>query len=470
MWKLKKYSKKVAFIDNEKPYYYRDLIYFCNQFKKKLSKQKNLILILSDNTIGALVGYISFIKLKKVPIILDGDTNLNILKKNINNYDPEYVWISKEKKGQFFLNNYQLIMEILNFKLLKKKKIEKENILNSKLCLLASTSGSTGSPKFVRQSYINIKSNIKSIIKYLAIDDHSIAITTLPLSYTFGQSIINTHIFAGGKIILSNSSILQMKFWKLFFKHKISHFYGVPYTFEILSKIKFFEKRDNHLKVIAQAGGKLSEIIQKKLFKYCLKNKKKFYTMYGQAEATSRISYLPFNKSNKKIGSIGKSILNGKLYLIDDQGNLIKSQNKIGNLTYEGPNVCLGYSFNRKDLNKGDVWNGKIITGDLAKKDKDNYFYIVGRKKRYAKINGISISLDEIENALTLKFSTINFLILSDDKKIFVYFDDRKKIIKKQITLFLKKNYNLNIILYELRYIKNIPRLKTGKKNYKFRF
>ena len=122
MWKLKKYSKKIAFIDNEKPYYYKDLIYFCNQFKKKLSKQKNLVLILSDNTIGALVGYISFIKLKKVPIILDRDTNLNILKKNINNYDPEYVWISKEKKDRFFLNNYQLIMEILNFKLLKKKK------------------------------------------------------------------------------------------------------------------------------------------------------------------------------------------------------------------------------------------------------------------------------------------------------------------------------------------------------------
>ena len=123
MWKLKKFSKKIAFIDDSKNYYYEDLENYCNIIKKKLTKNKSLILILSQNTIGAVVGYLSFISLKKVPIILDCDAKLVAFKTIIKNYEPDYIWMPVEKKINFFHNNYKPIFKLLKFKLLKKKKI-----------------------------------------------------------------------------------------------------------------------------------------------------------------------------------------------------------------------------------------------------------------------------------------------------------------------------------------------------------
>lgn len=464
MWNLKKFSKHVAVVDNYKDYYYKDLIKFCHEIKKKISKKKSLILILSENTIGSLAGYIAFIQLKKVPIVLNRETKSDDLKKIIKYYMPEYIWIPENKKNTYIYDNYIKVFKLLNFYLFKKKIFNKNIRIYPELCILTATSGSTGSPKFVRQSYANIKSNTESIIKYLKINKKSKTITTLPMNYTFGQSIINTHLYMGGKIVLCNTSILHLNFWQLFSKYEINFLYGVPYTFEILEKLKFFNKKNKFLKTIAQAGGKLSESIQKKIFDYCLKYNFFFYTMYGQAEATTRISYLSHSANYKKLGSIGKSISHGKIYLIDNNGKIIDFANKVGNLIYEGPNVCLGYSFNRKDLNKGDEWNGKLNTGDLAIKDKDSYFYIVGRKKRFAKIFGISVNLDDIENKLSKRYPLINFLVVSNDSKIFIYLDNKK--IMTQTLNYLKKTYNLNSLIFKLRYIKNIPRFKSGKKNY----
>ena len=143
--------------------------------------------------------------------------------------------------------------------------------------------------------------------------------------------------------------------------------------------------------------------------------------MYGQAEATTRISYLPYKKFGKKIGSIGIAIPGGKISLIDENKKIIKNQNKIGEIVYEGRNVCMGYAHERKDLNFKNVWKNKIYTGDLAKRDKEGYYYIVGRKKRFAKIYGLNVNLDDIENSLKSKFSSSNFAVVSFGNKIKIF-------------------------------------------------
>ena len=466
MWNLKKFSNNTAIIDLNKEYSYKDLIIYSNLINKKLSKKKNLILLLTENTIGSLLGYISFIIKKDVPILIDSEIKSKKLEKIINSYEPEYVWMPLHKKSRYISAKYRLIFIQLNYSLFKKKIITQNKILNSKLCLLTTTSGSTGSPKFVRQSYNNIKSNSISIIKYLKMNNKSSTITTLPMSYTFGQSIINTHLYSGGKIVLCNYSIFQKDFWNLFFKHKVSFLYGVPYTFEQLDKLRFFDKNHNFINTIAQAGGGISEVLQKKISQYSRNYKKFFYIMYGQSEATTRIAYLHPSISHKKIGSIGKPITRGKIYLSDNNGKMINTINKVGNLIYKGSNVCLGYALDREDLIKGDEWKNKLDTGDLAKKDKDGLFYIVGRKKRYAKIFGISINLADIENDLSNNFLKTNFLLVSNDKKIFIFYDKKAKILKNRILIYIKKNYNLNSSIFELKHIKIIPRLKSGKKNY----
>ena len=465
MWNLAKHSSRVAFVDEKKNYTYSQILFLSNKIKKKLSKKKNLTFILCQNSIGSILAYISSVLNKDVPLFIDSEITKDHLSGLIERYKPKFIWVPNKNKFLPRLKKYKKIFTLLKYQLYKSKKNTNYKI-DKNLCALASTSGSTGNPKYVRQTYKNIKSNIKSIVNYLKINNKSVTITTLPMSYTFGQSIINTHLVMGGKIILNNHSILQKNFWELLRQNKISYLYGIPYTFELLDKLEFFKKKKDFLKCIAQAGGKLSNELQKKILNFSIKNKNKFFIMYGQAEATTRISYVELNRNPDKIGSIGKSIFNGKLYLLNSKNKKVAQIKKNGELIYKGPNVCSGYSKNYEDLNKKDEWKGLIYTGDLAQKDKDNFFYIVGRKKRFAKIYGKNINLDDIENRLSHKFKDLKIMVVSNDTFVFIFHNISKKNYIKKMQFFLKKNFSLNSSIYKFNYLKKIPKLKSGKKNY----
>ena len=465
MWNFKKFSSKIAFIDENRSYSYKQLDIDTDKIIKKLSKKKNLVFILCQNSIGSIIAYISSIKKKNVPFFIDNEIKFNQLNLLLKNYDPKYIWVPKNKN--FFKNssNYIFKYQIYNYHLFEKKKHQYFKI-NSKLSTLASTSGSTGNPKYIRQSYKNLKSNTVCISDYLKINDKSVTITTLPISYTFGQSIINTHLYKGGSIILSKYSIIQNNFWKLFKIYKVNYLYGVPYVFEMLNKLNFFSDINSNLKVLAQAGGKLSNTLHKIISNYAIKTKKKFYVMYGQAEATTRISFLNPSMSSKKIGSIGKPLKKGKMILIDKNKKEIKVKNKSGNLFYRGPNVCMGYSINKYDLIKGDEWKGLLATGDIAYKDKFGYFYVIGREKRICKIYGKSINLDDIENKLTTFFKYTEFVVISNDINIYILHNNKKRKYENELCRFLKNKIHLNLSLYKFKYLNEIPKKKSGKKDY----
>ncbi len=463
MWNLKKYGNKIALIsEKNSEYSYNELDKFSHQIKEKL-KKRSLILLLNDNSIASVFFYIGLIQNNHLILLLNSKNKLSYIKKIIKLYDPDFI-CSPKTLG--FLNNKNLFKKVLNFEIydLKKSLNSKKKLLNKNICLLVSTSGSTGSPKFVKQTFENIRINSKSIIKYLKINLRSTGITSLPLNYTFGNSIINTHLFVGAKNVITNKSVLEKSFWQIFVKNKVSILYGVPFIFEIIYKLKIFKKDFKHLKIIAQAGGKLSEKIQLILSKYSKKFKKKFFIMYGQAEATTRISYLPCNLSGKKLNSIGKVISGGKIELIDKKNKIIKEHNKEGEIIYKGKNVCMGYSFSKNDLKKKDDWNGIIRTGDIGRKDKEGYFYIVGRIKRSIKIYGVSTNLDEIENMLKNRFKNSEFAVIGSENKIKIFFNHLK--IKKKIIEFLFKNLEVNESVIDLKFIKKIPKLINGKLDY----
>ena len=277
------------------------------------------------------------------------------------------------------------------------------------------------------------------------------------------MSIINTHLKAGSKIIVTKKSLFEKKFWEIFKNNKINTIYGVPYTYEILDKLNFFSKNNLNLKLLAQAGGKISENLQKKIGNYSKKYNKKFFVMYGQAEATTRISYLPYKKVLKKIGSIGIPINGGRINLVNNN-KVVHKKNSVGEIVYQGRNVCMGYTSGILDINENDDWKGKIHTGDLAKRDKDGYYFIVGRKKRFAKIYGINVNLDEIENLIKLKFVKSDFAVISKENKIIIY-TSVKNLIKK-IFIYITKIVDLTPNSFEIIFLKNIPKLSNGKNNY----
>tara|TARA_B110000196_G_scaffold318845_1_gene335167 strand:- start:247 stop:1668 length:1422 start_codon:yes stop_codon:yes gene_type:complete len=464
---LAKYGKRIAIIeDNYNKISYSKLIKE-SDFISSHIKNRSLILILATNQSECLFGYVGFLRNNHVVMFIDNyisDTNLDKL---IDSYHPDFIFIEKSKK---YLSKKKLnvILELNKYVLVKNDHLFKKKI-HKDLSILLATSGSTGNPKFVRISKKNILLNTISISNFLKINENHKAITTLPMNYTYGLSIINTHIYSGAKIILTDEKIVSKIFWDLLRNTKVTSFGGVPFIYEVLYKLKVEKLNLKYIKYFTQAGGKLSNDLIIKFAEYCKKHKKKFYIMYGQTEATARMSFLPFKYILRKIGSIGKPIKNCKFEIVDKRNNIIDANNKIGNLLFYGNNVSMGYANNYKDLSKSDCNNGILKTGDLASKDKDGFYYIKGRDNRYAKLYGKRINLDDVENELRNK-GFIN-ACLEKDEILNVHivnnkssFDDKlKEKIMTIIIHFLKINKNI----IKIKFINKLPINNYGKTMYK---
>ncbi len=265
--------------------------------------------------------------------------------------------------------------------------------------LLLSTSGTTGSPKLIRLSYRNLQSNAEAIVQYLGINSAETAITSLPLSYSYGLSVVNSHLLAGATLVCTNASIVTQEFWADFSEQRCTSFAGVPFSYSMLERLRLERMNLPALRTLTQAGGRLAPEKVQLFADIARRSGARFFVMYGQTEATARISYVPSDRLDAKIGSIGLPIPGGRLRLMQE-GCEITEPDREGELVYSGPNVMLGYAETRDCLAKGDELLGTLHTGDLGHRDADGYFYITGRLKRFIKIYGLRLNLDEIEKML----------------------------------------------------------------------
>ena len=434
---IHKFSNKIALIVPDQGFIkYSKLISESVKLTKNLEK-RSTVFLLGRNDYEWIIGYLGFIKKKIIIILIDPDVNLSNLKQLIKDYKPKYIF---KKKNTYTLNSCKTLLNYFNYELGEfDKYIIQKNY--KELAILLTTSGTSGKNKFVRISYENLIANTRSIIKYLNIKNTDRLITTLQPSYSYGLSMLNTHLYNGASIVLNNYSIIEKNFWKLLKDNKVKTFGGVPYTYELLEKIKFHKFNITSLRYLTQAGGKLDNKIFQKINDVCEKNNIQFISMYGQTEATSRMSVLNFRYSLRKPTSIGKPLKGGKFYLLSDKNKSINKANISGNLFYKGKNVTLGYSNSFKDLSKKDKNKDIINTGDIAKFDDKGFFYIVGRKKRFIKLFGNRISLDEIEKLVSemgFKIKCVN----TDDKLMIKYMSDKIDVnmIKKKLSNLFQIN------------------------------
>ncbi len=212
-----------------------------------------LIFLFCKNSVASVAGYVGFMNRGIVPLMIDADLDLDLVKNLLQLYRPKYLWLPENLRENY--SAYEKIYERDGYNLLATN--AETFALNEKLALLMTTSGSTGSPKFVRQSYENILANTKSIVEYLQIGESERSITNLPMNYVYGLSIINTHIFSGGSIVLTEKTLFQKEFWQALKNNSVTNLNGVPYTFEMLQRLRFFRMDLPTLKFITQAGGKL---------------------------------------------------------------------------------------------------------------------------------------------------------------------------------------------------------------------
>ena len=271
--------------------------------------------------------------------------------------------------------------------------------LHPALALLLPTSGSTGSPKLVRLSYENLASNAASIASYLDLGPGETAITSLPLSYSFGLSVLNSHLSSAGSIVLSDAAVTTKAFWELFRAQGVTSLAGVPTTWRMLRQMRFERMELPTLHYMTQAGGRLEPEEIAWLGSLAKRTGRRVFIMYGQTEATARISFLPPELILEKPGSIGRAIPGGELWLADEGGASVAEPGVQGQLMYRGPNVMLGYAESVADLALGQQ-SGVLATGDLARVDQDGHFWITGRLKRFVKLFGNRFGLDEVEQHL----------------------------------------------------------------------
>ena len=461
VWNLKSWGENIAVIDEkERKLTYNQFDYECKRLADAVNK-RCLVFLLCENSIGAMLGYVGFLNNRIVPCMLNSNLEKELLNNLLNAYHPAYVWLPERQKDAYDSMTY--VYQAYGYVLLRTN-YDKYYPLYDELALLLTTSGSTGSPKLVRQSYENILENAKSIVQYLELNEKERPITTLPLNYTYGISIINSHLLVGATILVTEKSLVQKEFWEFLRKGEATSFGGVPYTYEMLEKMRFMNMDLPKLTTMTQAGGKLTQELHAKFAKYAKEKGKKFVVMYGQCEATARMAYLPPEKAMEKVGSVGIAIPGGKFHLVDADGNLIVAPYTVGELIYEGKNVTLGYAENGEELVKGDERKGILETGDMAQFDNDGYYYIVGRKKRFLKIYGNRVNLDEIEGMIKGKFG-VEAASAGIDDHLYLFLTDVSAV--ENVKKFVVEKTGLNPAAFCVMNIDTIPKNESGKTLYR---
>ena len=355
-----------------------------------------LAFLMCRNCADAAAGYVGFLRRGIVPVLLAENLDTSMLEGLLESYRPAYFYLPSEKASEL---SGAMVWRGESYTLLRLP-YEQDYKLPEELALLLTTSGSTGSPKLVRQSGRNIEANTRSIAEYLGILSEDRAITTLPMQYTYGLSILQSHLSVGAAVILTDKTLMDKEFWALLKEQKATTFGGVPYIYEMLKKLRFDRMNLPSLRYLTQAGGKLPKELAEEFIQTCKRKNMKFIVMYGQTEATARMAYLPWEHAESHAASIGIAIPGGEFWLADPEGAPILEPETTGELVYRGPNVTLGYAENRFDLCKPDENHGELRTGDMAKRDAKGFYYIVGRKKRFLKLFGSRVNLDEVEGLL----------------------------------------------------------------------
>jgi long-chain acyl-CoA synthetase len=374
---------------------YESCISLGNWIEEEVGINKHIILI-SVNNLYFIKCYLSIIKSGNTCIPLDP----NIEKENFNFINdltnPYLIFTTKDIERKFNLqSNKCLLPETLYNCLPKVKKIPDIKFDKENCAEIIFTSGSTGKPKGVMISHKNLIANTESIVEYLHLTQNDRMLVVLPFYYCYGLSLFHTHLRAGGSIVLNNSFIFLGSIINDLKSHKCTGFAGVPSHFQILLRKSdsFKNTAFPDLKYVTQAGGKLAPIFIDEFqdsFPYV-----KFIVMYGQTEATARLSYLPPELYETKKGSMGKGIPGVELKVVNEAGDKVKP-GETGEVIACGDNIMIGY-FEDGEGTSNTLRNGWLFTGDLGTVDNDGYIYLTARKKEIIKVRGKRISPKEIE-------------------------------------------------------------------------
>lgn len=336
------------------------------------------------------------------------------------------------------------------------------------LAALMFTSGSTGTPRGVMVSHANIMANTDSIVQYLRLTERDRIMTVLPFHYCFGTSLLHTHLRAGGSLVIDPRFMYPEKVLERMLETECTGFAGVPSHFQILLRNSTLRKRSfPYLRYVQQAGGHLAPDFIREL-RLALPNTE-IFIMYGQTEATARLSYLPPEFLDTKLGSIGKGIPGVKLRVVNDAGEDVRPGD-VGEIVAEGENVARGY-WRSSGESAVSYRDGKLHTGDLATVDEDGFIYVVDRAKDFLKCGGKRISCRQLEDQLLAFGELLEAAVIGvpDDvlgeavKAFVVPRNGNSAGLEDRLRVFCKEHILPQLLPKEIVVLHTLPKNSAGK-------
>lgn len=429
------------------------------QYREKDARKK-LILLVADNTEEAISLYCYHIWKKNTVLLLNKQQKMETVSAIICRLMPDELYL-EDGYFDYDCNHLQTVPEIFHEYAMQSRyhhyiryvrKFPVFDELHPDVALLMTTSGSLGIGKIAALSYTNLRSNAEAIVRTLDIKQGERAAFMLPMSYVYGLSVMNSYLLSGGELLLPPGNMFQKDYWDFLEENGVNSFCGVPYTYEIMDRLKIFHRAWKELSLITQAGGAMNRRLKEKMLTWVVsrkQNDKKMHMaiMYGQTEATARMSTFFLDDYPDKFDSVGRAIPGGKFEILSPAAN------GEGEILYKGPNVYMGYVKNREDLlpassvltNTGGILN----TEDIGSMDKEGFLYITGRKKRFVKVNGIRISLDEMERQIGDKINIKVVCIPKAAEETIYAYVLRSETQDKEIISNLKNYFSHNRIAKE---------------------
>lgn len=421
---------------------YAALAQAADELAHALLGERALVLVEMANQLPCVLAYLACLR-KNFPVLLVEPGSTERDTRIVDTFRPAYIFRQTAGAWGFEVHETQ------------------PEPVHHQLCVLLSTSGTTGSPKLVRLSRSNIAANARAIVEHLGIRPTDRALTTLPLFYSYGMSVLNSHLQAGACILLTEESVGSDALWQRAEREGATSMAGVPFTFDILERIGFRSRRYPALRYLTQAGGRMSAERVRLYADWAEAQGKQFFVMYGQTEASPRMSYVPPRLLRFNPDSIGQPVPGGSFELRDADDKVLHEVGATGELVYRGPNVMMGYAERAADLAAGKLVH-ELRTGDIARRKSNGLYVVVGRKSRFSKLLGVRISLDELER--WLERQGVHGAIAGDDSMLGVAVCGKLKASDLKHDMI--KRFGLAERAVEVLVLEQLPQLASGKPDY----
>ena len=435
MFLIEKITDKVAVKDDAgNTQTYRQLDEYSKEIKQLIGSE-NVVLVVCDNSISTIALYYALMDSDNIPLLLDLRNSVEFINDYMELYRPTYIWDERHELIKTAYDRYEV---------------------NPNLAIIMTTSGSTGNPKTVRLSKRNIYENTDAAVDALHLSENDRHILTLSMSYSYGLLIINFSLRSGATLFTTEKKVFSSEFGSLLKNEKITVLHGVPYIYEMMDRIGIIDTLPRTVEIITMGGGRAREALHNKLNKIVVANEMKLYALYGQTEGTCILTKLHDDNTLNEPGCIGVPCLGMKAYISED-----------GELVFEGSSVSLGYAFCWKDLRKPDENKGVLYTGDLAEMDEFGQIYLLGRSKRFLKLLGNRVNLEDIEKYVENEYNVSCVCAGSDEGIIIYLIKGEIRIPLTKLKMNVNRRFRISISLITIIEMDEFPRNFQGKIDYK---